>query len=125
MWQDSAVSFQAPPLSSTTQLPKDSAQQELGRHSKYCHFCQHVKSTMAACSSPQCTFKFCHNCISVHLMEDWDAVLRAERDKSWKCPCCRYRCCCCSSKACTAKHPHCKAYRKRQQTRVNVVEGGE
>jgi hypothetical protein len=58
----------------------------VGRHSKYCHFCQHIKNTMIACTSPQCTFKFCHHCISVHLNEDWDAVTET-RERGWRCPC--------------------------------------
>jgi len=89
------------------------------RHSKYCHFCQHIKNTMVACTSGPCTFKFCHHCLTVHLHEEWDSILLALRRGTWKCPCCRNKCCCCSTRRCTENHPHCKAYRKRLQTKIS------
>mmetsp|Transcript_20869 Transcript_20869/g.57443 ORF Transcript_20869/g.57443 Transcript_20869/m.57443 type:complete len:344 (+) Transcript_20869:174-1205(+) len=57
------------------------------RHSKYCHFCQHIKSSMLACGNPQCTFKFCRHCLSVHLQGDWDDSVRLARQGAWACPC--------------------------------------
>ena len=82
-------------------------------HDKYCHFCQHVKINMLACTATGCTHRYCIYCLGVHLGDGTEpSTSQAWSEGKWTCPTCR-AVCCCSATECTRNHRHCKAYRYR------------
>ena len=82
-------------------------------YDKYCHFCQHVKINMLACTTVGCTHRYCVYCLGVHLRDDTEpSTSTAWTEGSWKCPTCR-SVCCCSTPECSHQHRHCKAFRYR------------
>eukprot|EP00277_Geminigera_cryophila_P016310 CAMPEP_0179448346 /NCGR_PEP_ID=MMETSP0799-20121207/32192_1 /TAXON_ID=46947 /ORGANISM="Geminigera cryophila, Strain CCMP2564" /LENGTH=442 /DNA_ID=CAMNT_0021240097 /DNA_START=208 /DNA_END=1536 /DNA_ORIENTATION=- len=83
------------------------------KHDKYCHFCQHVKVSMMACESGDCTHRFCTYCLAVHLGVDTDPASGSTfKAGAWHCPTCISGCCC-SQPECNKAHRHCKAFRYR------------
>ena len=104
----------APPASSSTNLSRCSGGKEHGKgHDKYCHFCQHVKINMLACTTHGCTHRYCIYCLGVHLGDDTEpSTSKAWASGEWTCPTCRGMCCC-SSTECSRGHRHCKAFRYR------------
>jgi hypothetical protein len=114
--QEVSSSPAAAAASSSVKSNRNSGEKEQGKgHDKYCHFCQHVKINMLACSTSGCTHRYCIYCLGVHLGDDTEpSTSNAWTDGAWTCPTCR-SVCCCSSGECSRSHRHCKAFRYRQR----------